>query len=302
MHKHSQTLDKEGRKWRQGRGWLYHDFDTRRVTWRLEWHFLGTHFTHAYIALADVEDDVTIAIAFAPLFSLWFSVGGLIADQYLPSRSYVLPVGVMVPDLARKRGTEAACRKCYVVVTPDVPACPACGGRHWISTQPKPGSVREERQIGLQWRNGGLDINLWHNPNEGSSSDPWWWNIRLPLRDWLLGQTEYNSETLEEGECQIVMPEGTYPLTYVHSLATWKRPRWPKTKVVHRFTLTVLDEGGIPIPGKGESAYNCEDDAVFDVTIPAERLADAILAMFKDIAATRERYGGPLWRPERAPL
>lgn len=82
------------------------------------------------------------------------------------------------------------------------------------------------RTIGMTFNGTSLRIDLWYDPMHWSSTDPWWWSIRLNLQNFLLGKTQFSKRVIETGETKIVMPEGEYPAVYTLTEDTWKRPRW----------------------------------------------------------------------------
>lgn len=138
----------------------------------------------------------------------------------------------------------------------------------------------------------------------GESLDPWsrvalWPGLHLSLRprplDFLLGRSVC---TVDKGESQptvVPMPEGNYAATVTKETRTWKRPRWPWSSRV-RVDYWLEISGGIPVPGKGENSYDCEDDGIYGgggVTVTA-----AIGSMVSSVLRLRQRHGGRDWEPD----
>lgn len=138
------------------------------------------------------------------------------------------------------------------------------------------------------------DVIRW---NIGCSPDGWstadgWRNSSFYFLDWLFGRHKYKSEELQRGmEVAFVFPEGVYTGTVTLTRDTWKRKRWPRTKVVYRANIEV------PKPpmfaGKGENSYDCEDDAIYGMTCQAKSLHEAITAYEAAVYRNRARYGMP---------
>jgi hypothetical protein len=121
------------------------------------------------------------------------------------------------------------------------------------------------------------------------------------LKDVLLGQPVY---TPGEGPAElrtIHLAEGPYVLSLRKSESTWKRPRWPGTKRSRSFEWSVVSnpEGrtGLPVPGKGENSYDCDEDAVFGGSIPARNADEACGRIVGSVMHDRARRAGPGWTP-----
>ena len=135
------------------------------------------------------------------------------------------------------------------------------------------------RSIGIEFREGGLYIDLWNDTMEWSSTDPKWWRIHIDFADLILGEQKYSTTPIESGESFIDMPEGRYFATYEVSVEAWNRPRWPLPLV--RESIYFKIPAGIPVEGKGESSYDIDMDATFgrgtewkgDVRSAAKRVA-----------------------------
>jgi hypothetical protein len=79
------------------------------------------------------------------------------------------------------------------------------------------------------------------------------------LTDALFGKPKHSLEILSEQD--ITMPEGKYPAHVKRERRTWKRPRGFTPLVREYWDVDV--ESGIPVPGKGENSWDCDDDAIF---------------------------------------
>jgi hypothetical protein len=53
----------------------------------------------------------------------------------------------------------------------------------------------------------------------------------------------------------------------------------------------------IPVPGKGENAWDMEDDAIHSMGCVANSVDDAIIKLLNSVNRDRVRYGGAHWVP-----
>lgn len=153
-----------------------------------------------------------------------------------------------------------------------------------------------ERQLGISDHDGSLWFDFFAEQDRSPSRGPF--GIRLDPSwsyiDFLLGKASYETETLEQRDTHVPMPEKVYAATVEIFESKWRRPRW-FTKRMLRATIEV--EGGIPIPGKGTESWNCGEDASFGLTCKATTVEEAVGEMVKNCLETRARYGGRNWTP-----
>lgn len=127
----------------------------------------------------------------------------------------------------------------------------------------------------------------------------WGWSREMPKwmhgcwhpLDTIFGKMKYTKTVLGHHEVQIPMPEGRYPGTVEMDYCTWKRPRlpWYSQK---SYSAYVAVDVGIPHEGKGESEYNCGEDALFGVSRGARTVEEAIAAMVQAVLEARRKYNG----------
>ena len=153
------------------------------------------------------------------------------------------------------------------------------------------------RTIGFQIYEEFIWINLWKDDNQWGSKDPWWWQISLDWKTFLLGKQKHSvvSESPEQ-EFSVTMPEGDYKGKVVFKTEQWKRPRWFADRWV-RAHADMIDS--VPFPGKGESDWDCGQDALHGVTTCASTVKEVSDYIEKDILKTRRKYGGKNWKPEK---
>jgi hypothetical protein len=158
-----------------------------------------------------------------------------------------------------------------------------------------PIKITEETEISVSWHSGGLWWSLWHSTMEWKSSTPKWRHGHFDPIDWLLGRRAYSSDELEVVPVEVPMPEKIYAGTVRMHEDTWRRPRWPFPQRLLRATIDV--PGGVPFPGKGENAWDCDDDATYSMTCVARSSEDAVGRLVASVLRDRRRHGGRNWRP-----
>lgn len=150
------------------------------------------------------------------------------------------------------------------------------------------------RCVGFRIFDGRIWLDLWADPND-SSHNKRWQKFNWGPKSFFLGRTKYTTHQKTVHERMIVMPEGRYPATITTYIAQWKRPRWPFPQQIHRAEIEIA--GGIPIPGKGENSYDCEDDAIFSMTTPASSPQEAEIILFNSVMRARIRHAAADWIP-----
>lgn len=136
-------------------------------------------------------------------------------------------------------------------------------------------------EMTLRWQFGGSKM-------EWSSKTPKWKDGHFSLTDFVFGKREYTEGEPDLYKVQIPMPEGPYEATVELRNDTWKRAR-SSAHVIRRAHITV--PVGIPFPGKGESEWDCGEDACYGLTCPAATVEEAIAAMVRTVFRSRRKYG-----------
>jgi hypothetical protein len=153
---------------------------------------------------------------------------------------------------------------------------------------------------------------VWHSKWEHKASTPRWRSGNFHWWDCLTGKPAYTSEVTEGPvEVLVPMPEGAYRATVKLERLTWKRPRWPWPKVAYGFDLDVISRPGpdgpyvpdevdgarpagyIPVPGKGENAWDCGPDGTFAMSGAGRTVERAIATVVEDVLRDRRRRGAP---------
>lgn len=152
---------------------------------------------------------------------------------------------------------------------------------------------------------------LWHDKHSYSSDTPRWRNGSFHWWDWLTGKPVLNRELIEGPVgVTIPMPEGGYQATAKIERSTWKRPRWPWPQVHYGYDVDVISRPGpdspytpelvdgerpsgyIPVPGKGENAWDCGPDGTFSMSGPGRTIEAAIGDVVAQALRERKRHAG----------
>ena len=152
---------------------------------------------------------------------------------------------------------------------------------HWFN---------QGRELEVAIHNQGIWFKLWTAEDDTYGKRSQWRNFVIYPLDILLGKVQYSCQKLKTETVEIPMPEGTYPATVTMECAKWKRPRWPIAQV--RLGADVDIPKGVPIPGKGENSWDCDDDAIFGMSCAARNPEEAVAKVVESALRTRKRYGG----------
>jgi len=161
------------------------------------------------------------------------------------------------------------------------------------------GKSYEGRTASFKIHDWAIWLELWAKQMSWSRSDPWWMHWTWHPVDTFFGRTKHSELEISSIDTMIPMPEKPYPARVVMKRETWKRPRLPWAS--HRVTRAHIDcKEGIPHPGKGESEYDCGDDATYGLTCPAETVEEGIAKLVQSVLRSRRRYGGSVnWKQEQ---
>jgi len=105
-------------------------------------------------------------------------------------------------------------------------------------------------------------------------------------------RTQGEPEVIEGREANVMMPEGNYRAKVTLERARYGWDKLPRffDKEITRATVDMLEGEEIPFPGKGTCSYNCEDDACYSWSGPAESVDDATWQVSLSVLKDRKRY------------
>lgn len=254
------------RLWRQGRAWFtFKPFGKMRI----EWSFFGRHITTAlWFSFAAEEEDLEFHAAFFRLFSIWLSF------------SDVPILHQLLNEVSSGYGYQTGVRFFNNAVWVDVCMNDQWGSRpiKWINNLPGFGG-----RAGMTYK----DHNHWHG-----------FQVNFHYLNFLLGSERHSERLIGEPVERMLElhPDTTwlgrsYSLTIQMKEHSWKRPRWFTT--TRRIRADVKCNPPIPIPGKGESEWDLDDDALHGGLFTALSPEEAVQAVKRSVIETREKYGLP---------
>lgn len=159
-----------------------------------------------------------------------------------------------------------------------------------LGTAWRRGAWPTDRTLKLAFHDGAVWWSLWMSEMEWRATDPQWRRGCWRPIDTLLGRV--TSERVDEPPLavEIPLPEGARPATITWSTFTHRRPRWP---FVRRWrSANVEPAQPVGIPGKGENAWDCDDDALYSLSTSARDNEQAIARFVESVLRSRQRYGG----------
>lgn len=150
-----------------------------------------------------------------------------------------------------------------------------------------------------------MRADLWVDPHRWSSDEPGWRRPSVRLLDVLFGKPIHEEVLLEERQVNIPFPEGPCPAVVKLTRSTWRRPRGPYQATIRRAVVAALKPP--VIPGKGENGYDLDDDALYEITCPADSIEHAAAQFLASVLRDRQtragtwNYPGPQ-QPPASPL
>lgn len=152
-----------------------------------------------------------------------------------------------------------------------------------------------ERETRLSFHDGSFWWNLWTDPNGWSNETPRWRQGSFNVVDALLGAEQVSKQAAGVPVAvKVPLPEGVYDASVVLFEMRRERPRWFSAYSRH---AEIVPARAIPIPGKGENAWDCADDGIYSLCCKARGPADAVTKLVGNVLRARERHGGLGWMP-----
>lgn len=153
------------------------------------------------------------------------------------------------------------------------------------------------RAIGIRIFDGKLWFDFWGDPDGWGPRREWCIHPIQGLLDLLFGKTRFSKISEPVRERWLHLPEGYVSADVTRYQITWKRPRLP---FAHKkfWRVDIEPVFPIPIPGKGESSWDLDDDAIYEQSIPIYDISAAMDKFVEDVIKRRLRYGGYGWRPD----
>lgn len=177
----------------------------------------------------------------------------------------------------------------------------------WHRIRPRDGKYGESQaEFGLHTIGHDLLLRFGHDPYGTHCYHGGWfgglraaWHnreIALFRTRWIMGRRRYSREVLET-DIPVMVDVGQWDEDRYIGLARRERIEW-RQRFGRRWTRTdyiIEMTQGIPIPGKGENSWDCDDDAIYG--FGAADLDGAIAHIVEQVRKERLRLGGHEWRP-----
>jgi len=143
---------------------------------------------------------------------------------------------------------------------------------------------KDDDELIVHWR-------VHSTSNSWDSRTPRWRDGRWNVTDTLFGEATYKQNPLREETVEIPLPERTYRWKVKLYDHVTSRKRWLFPKIVTVANFECEEGEQIPIPGKGESDYDLDDDAIFGMSCHSNTVPEAITKLVKSVCDTRNRRG-----------
>lgn len=160
----------------------------------------------------------------------------------------------------------------------------------------------EGRATGFSIHDGSIWWRVFAGMDAWSSRGRWPWDgpgwlMCWHVSEWIMGREEYAKGPATTTTLDVKMPEGRYPAT----VEIYRVTRSDRFRSATRWRASISVTGGIPIPGKGENSWDCDDDATYSITF-AERddepdPRDVADDMAHDCMGTRQKRASMAWKP-----
>jgi hypothetical protein len=149
----------------------------------------------------------------------------------------------------------------------------------------------EDRSTGFRIFSGSIWWEVWHTTDSWSSRTPRWRHGNWDPMDSFFGRVKHREDEIVTCVTTVIpMPEGSYPCKVTIKRESFGRPRLPWR---HRVTRAHVDcQTPVPYPGKGESEYDCGDDALYSMVTSASTVEQAIARAVESVLGRRRQYGG----------
>lgn len=161
--------------------------------------------------------------------------------------------------------------------------------RRWLSPHRD-----ESRVTGFRLAKDHGEFQVWHPRDSHRRDTPWY---RYSYVNWdrmLFGNPTVDTEVIEQGTTVVPMPERIYDATYeIHrSTRRWTKRlgRLRPADVNYRTDIRPLDP--VPVPGKGENSWDCDDDALYSILFGGRSVEKAVASLVESALSTRRRHGG----------
>lgn len=173
-------------------------------------------------------------------------------------------------------------------------------------------NLPEERQLYIAFHNGSFWWDFWVSEEWSSyTKNKTWRKGCWHIVDRIKGKHTMIKNEIERRQFALPFLEGNYNIEVIKKARTDKWPRWFTRKMIS-FEVKVgyyesgnFIEQGIPVEGKGENSWDCDEDATYSMYFAGQpynknviSCYDAALYFWHSMMKSRERHGSPKWLPQ----
>jgi hypothetical protein len=145
----------------------------------------------------------------------------------------------------------------------------------------------DPRELKLSFHDSALWWRVWSDPTSWSEKRLRWRDGNLCLANLFFGQQSFTRIPIGAPVPVVVpMPERSYEGTVQLEELVLRRPRWFTQRV--RSAKVEMREP-IPVPGKGENSWDCDEDAIYSQSGPARTVAEAVAGIFESFESALDR-------------
>ena len=220
-------------------------------------------------------------------------------------RSIWLSLHDAIPQTIRQRFSDEAKRKADQLNA-------AAGRTVAYSYQLNPFNGRNTG-ISILRKDDFINVNIWSD-DDNQRGFHWSTFPKARLAEALLGKSVCETKTLEDYPAPATgqkarLPEGPYDVSakIIEQTNTWSRVRALGLDGVIRRSSKYIElecAEGLPIPGKGENSWDCDDDAIYSSTYDFDAcdgsVYNAIGKLEMDVMRKRRRHASLAWVPGKA--
>lgn len=174
------------------------------------------------------------------------------------------------------------------------------------------GRLPEEREISIAFHGGSFWWNFWVSEEWSSwTKNKTWRKGCWHIVDRIKGKRKYEKYELERSQYVLPFFEGNYNVEVIKTQRIDKWPRWPTLKMISwevragYYKDGTFIEKPIPVEGKGENSYDCDEDATYSLSFPGHPYKkdvktpyEAALYFWHSMMKDRERRGSAKWVPK----
>jgi hypothetical protein len=166
-----------------------------------------------------------------------------------------------------------------------------------------------EKKVSVSFHGGSIWWCFWKDDDESFRTS--WRKGCFHLVDIIKGKHIYNKNEVERNVFVLPFLEGNYNVEVIRFERIDKWQRWFTSKMISfEVRAGYYQDGrwvekGIPVEGKGENSWDCDEDATYSMSFPGQPYKkeivscyDAAMHFHQSMIKDRARRGGANWLPK----